>query len=90
MAFGGHASDEIEHPGHVRASEVDRKEDDLQTLLVRIRRRFDREVDRLLEWPLIRVLNDVLARRYFHDDARHAAVDARFTSSTVHRENAKI
>ena len=35
MAFGGYAGDEIEHPRHVRASKVDRKKDDLQTLLQR-------------------------------------------------------
>ena len=75
MALVCDARDQIEHPLHIRATEIDRKEDDFKSLLVRVRGRFNGKVNGLFERPAVGVLDDVFARGHLHHDAGHAAID---------------
>jgi len=52
--------------------------------------RLDRQIDGLFERPLIRVLDDVLAGRHLITIPETPQSSARFTSSTMQREKAKI
>ena len=74
VSFVRDAQDQVEHPVHFSAGEVDREEHDFQALLMRVFRRFDGQVNRLFHGPLVCVLDDVLAGRNFHDHTLHAAI----------------
>ncbi len=74
VAFVCDAQDQIEHPIHFRAREIDGEKYDFEPLLMRERRGLNGKIDGLFHRPLIRVLDDVLAGRHFHHDAGNAAI----------------
>ncbi len=74
MAFPGYPSDQIQNPVDFGAGEVDGKEDDLQALFVSKGRRFNGQVDGLLQRPFVGVFDDVFARGDLHHHPGNASI----------------
>ncbi len=74
VAVGGDVVDEVQEPAQLGACRIDGEEDDVEALLVGVPRRLHREVDCLLQWPLVPQLDDVLAAGDLDNNPLDAAV----------------
>src|SRR5215469_1321729 len=75
VTFVRHTRDQVQHPLHFGAAEVNRKEHHFEALRMRVGGGLDGKIDSLFELPTVSVLNDVGAGRNFHHDALYAAID---------------
>jgi hypothetical protein len=74
VAVLGDPLQQVQVVGQPRAGRVDREERHREAQLVCQRRGLDRGVDRALDGPAVRRLDQVMARRDLHDDAVDSAV----------------